>query len=65
MHFVNGGLNLWRMIIKFGEIPETIQHIVNGSFVAVGLVCFVLSIRELQGLPIPAEFVTNDSSKNL
>ena len=51
--FVNGGLNLWRMIIKFGEIPETTQHIFNGSFVAVGLVCFILSIRELIRLPVP------------
>lgn len=51
--FVNGGLNVWRMIAKFGEIPETTQYIVSGVAVAIGLVCFFLAIIELRKLPKP------------
>jgi len=43
--FVNGSLNAWRMIAKFGEISEPIQLVVVILAVLVGLVCFVLLLR--------------------
>lgn len=54
--FVNAGLNLWRMIVKFAEISDTVQWVVSVVLVVVGLICFVLAIRELQKLPPPTSF---------
>jgi membrane protease YdiL (CAAX protease family) len=42
--FVNGGLNAWRMVVKFGEIPETYQRVVEIGFLVVGAICFVLTL---------------------
>ena len=45
--FVNGGVNAWRMVVKFGEVPESVQTpIVIGIF-AVGVACFILVCRQL------------------
>lgn len=43
--FVNGGLNLWRMIIKFGDVPEAAQDAVSIGSLVVGGPCFVLACR--------------------
>ena len=51
--FVNFGLNLWRMIVKFAEVSETIQWVVTVVAVVIGLGCFLLAIRELQKLAPP------------
>lgn len=46
--FVNGSLNLWRMIIKFGEVPDAVQWVVEISALLIGAICFVLAIRQLK-----------------
>lgn len=51
--FVNGGLNLWRMIVKFTGISETTQYVCLGVFAVAGIICFILAIRELEKLPPP------------
>lgn len=43
--FINGSLNAWRAVIKFGEVPESAQHVVEVASVVVGLVCVVLLFR--------------------
>ncbi|NND95739.1 MAG: CPBP family intramembrane metalloprotease [Pirellulaceae bacterium] len=43
--FINSGINLWRMIVKFGEIPTAVQWWVHGGFAVVGFVCFVICFR--------------------
>jgi membrane protease YdiL (CAAX protease family) len=45
--FVNGLVNAWRMVVKFGEIPETLQTVVEVGCLFVGLICFVLALRYL------------------
>ena len=47
--FINGSLNAWRVIVKFGEVPETAQTVVEVGSVLVGLVCLVLLLRLLSG----------------
>ena len=42
--FVNSGLNTWRMVIKFGEVPDSVQWGVHIGAVALGAVCFVASL---------------------
>ena len=42
--FVNSGLNAWRMVIKFGEVPDSVQWGVNIGAVALGVVCFAISL---------------------
>ena len=43
--FVNGAVNAWRVVVKFGEIPDTAQHVFLGASLCVGLVCFVLLLK--------------------
>ena len=43
--FVNGGLNTWRLIAKFGELSEQTQYIVSGVLVAIGFVAFIMACR--------------------
>ena len=43
--FINGSLNAWRMIVKFGEVPESTQQVVHIVALLVGLVCFVLAVN--------------------
>lgn len=45
--FVNGGLNIWRLVVKFGELSETVQRATHVIFVLIGTVCFVLACRML------------------
>ena len=45
--FVNGGLNAWRLIVKFGDLSETVQTTCNVVFVLLGTVCFVMACRLL------------------
>lgn len=40
--FVNSGLNAWRMIVKFSEVPEIAQNSVHACSLAAGVVCFVV-----------------------
>jgi membrane protease YdiL (CAAX protease family) len=51
--FVNGGVNAWRLVVKFGELSETAQLVGNALFVSVGAVCFVLACRTLAEHPTP------------
>jgi membrane protease YdiL (CAAX protease family) len=60
--FVNGGLNFWRMVVKFGEVPETAQWIVTGVALVLGLVCFVLACRQL-ALSSPPEIGEADDGQ--
>ena len=43
--FVNSGLNAWRMLIKFGDISETGQHVVHASALLIGIICFTVYFR--------------------
>jgi membrane protease YdiL (CAAX protease family) len=51
--FVNGGVNTWRLWIKFGELSETAQLVGNAVGVGVGIVCFVIACRLLAACPTP------------
>ena len=42
---VNSGVNLWRMILKFGDVPESAQQWVPNIAILIGLVCFVVCLR--------------------
>ena len=52
--FVNGGLNAWRLVIKFGELSETAQLVGNITFVGIGSVGFVLACRMLANCTPPS-----------
>lgn len=45
--FINGSVNLWRVIVKFGQIPDGVQWIVVTTTLIAGLACFVVSWRTL------------------
>jgi membrane protease YdiL (CAAX protease family) len=45
--FVNGGLNAWRMIVKFGDVPEATQSVVHIGALLLGVVCLMASINLL------------------
>jgi membrane protease YdiL (CAAX protease family) len=47
--FVNGGLNAWRMVVKFGEVPEITQNVVNIGAILLGSICLILAINMLIG----------------
>ena len=47
--FVNGGVNAWRFIVKFGDVPESVQIVVVLLVFLISAVCFfklVLDFRE-------------------
>jgi uncharacterized protein len=47
--FVNGGVNTWRFIVKFGDVPEAVQIVVVLLVVLISTVCFfklVLDFRK-------------------
>ncbi len=43
--FINGSLNAWRVVVKFGEVPQIVQTVFEIACVSVGLVCFVVLLR--------------------
>jgi uncharacterized protein len=45
--FINGGVNIWRMLVKFGDISESTQTICISIILIASLVCFLLAIRTL------------------
>jgi membrane protease YdiL (CAAX protease family) len=47
--FVNGGLNAWRMVVKFGDVPETTQNVVNIGAILLGSICLMLAISMMIG----------------
>lgn len=49
--FVNGAVNLWRLVVKFSGMPEVAQNIAVGIFVVVGLWFFVVACRMLADYP--------------
>lgn len=51
--FVNGGLNIWRLVAQFAELSENVQMICNGIFVVAGLVGFIAAIKMMANLPQP------------
>lgn len=58
--FVNGGLNVWRLVVKFGELSETVQYVCNGIFLLFGVVCFLLAMKMLATYT-PRVQTTNES----
>lgn len=42
--FINSGVNLWRVVIKFADVSEFLQLILNCVFVVMGLVGFVATL---------------------
>jgi len=63
--FVNGGVNAWRLVVKFGELSETVQIVSNVLFVGVGAICFVLSCRMLAEYPTPVPSQAADQISGL
>lgn len=51
--FVNSGLNLWRVIIKFGEVSETAQWGVTIFALVLGTACFSATLWVLFASPAP------------
>ena len=45
--FVNGGVNTWRMVVKFGDVSEPIQNAVVITALVIGSVCFIVVCRRL------------------
>ena len=45
--FINGSLNAWRVVVKFGEIAPMMQTIFEIGCLLVGLLCFVVLLRRL------------------
>jgi len=43
--FVNSGTNMWRMIIKFGELSEATQNSVHVCLMLIGVICFAVCCR--------------------
>jgi membrane protease YdiL (CAAX protease family) len=43
--FVNGSLNAWRMVVKFGDVPQSAQAAVPIAALVVGFICLVLSVN--------------------
>ena len=49
--FVNGAVNAWRVVVKFGNVPEAMQNIVPAVSLLLGLVCFVVLLRRFANAP--------------
>lgn len=60
--FVNGGVNVWRLVVKFGELSEATQLVGNLVFIGIGAVCFVVACRMLAGYPTPRPLQSADLS---
>jgi membrane protease YdiL (CAAX protease family) len=45
--FINSSINLWRVIIKFGEIPEGAQTIAEWTILGISALCFLATLRLL------------------
>jgi membrane protease YdiL (CAAX protease family) len=45
--FVNGGLNVFRMVVKFGDLSERTQVIANAIALSLSFLCFLLALRVL------------------
>lgn len=43
--FINGSLNAWRMLVKFGNVPEDTQKVVYIIALLASLICLVLSVN--------------------
>lgn len=46
--FINGSVNAWRVLVKFGEISEMAQYIFLAVSLCVGLICFILALKSFQ-----------------
>lgn len=44
--FVNGSVNAWRVVLKFVDVPDAMQYIVPAVGLLLGLVCFVVLLRQ-------------------
>ncbi len=53
--FINGSLNAWRMVVKFGEVPQLVETVFETVCVLVGLVCFVVLLRRFAGKSVGDE----------
>ena len=62
---VNGGLNAWRLVIKFADLSVTAQVIGTTFFIVVGVVCFVLACRMLAAYPVPGASASEDEAGEL
>lgn len=45
--FINSSVNLWRVIVKFGEIPEGAQTIAEWTILGISALCFLATLRLL------------------
>jgi membrane protease YdiL (CAAX protease family) len=60
--FVNGGVNAYRLIVKFGDISETTQTVIIAVALLISLACFLQSLRLFFGRPEPAISVQLEST---
>lgn len=49
---INSGINLYRAIAKFAELPESTQRAVEYGTVAISFVCFLIALKYLMTQPI-------------
>lgn len=42
--FINSGLNLWRVVVKFYEIPESTQNLLEGTCLGISALCFAATL---------------------
>ena len=54
--FINGSINAWRVVVKFGEIPQIGQTVFEIGCLLVGLVCFVVLLRRFAEKGVGDEF---------
>jgi membrane protease YdiL (CAAX protease family) len=57
--FVNGGLNAWRMIVKFEEVTETAQFVLVGISLAIGAPAFLIACGKLRAAQAALQSVAN------
>jgi uncharacterized protein len=62
--FVNGGLNLWRLIVKFADVPAPIQIAFVSVVMLVSAICFLKLVHDFRKCPgepsafLPPELAT-------
>jgi len=40
--FVNSGINTWRMIVKYGDLSDSVQNWVHACSILIGVICFAV-----------------------
>jgi len=63
--FINGGVNLWRMVVKFGDLSEPVQIMALSVMLLGSLVCMLLAWREMFRGKLASVAEASESAGNL